>query len=158
MHTIKFDETDVKILSSLQKRGRTKRNELAEVVKLSVPSISERLRKLEEAGVIKSYNAILEPRKVGLEVTAFIFLTTDSSKCYPDIIEKSMDEDEILECHAITGNGSHLMKVRTESTASLETLLSKIQSWPGVSNTSTDVVLSSPKESPALPLSQWRVK
>lgn len=158
MHTVKFDVTDAKILSVLQQRGRTKRNELAEQVKLSVPSISERLRKLEEAGVIRSFNAVVEPRKVGLEVTAFIFLTTESSKHYPALIEHAKALDEVLECHAITGEGSHILKIRTESTATLEQLLSKIQAWPGVLNTRTDIVLSSPKETTALPLKQWRVK
>ncbi len=158
MHGIRFDETDARILEVLQHKGRTKRNKLAEVVKLSVTSIGDRLRKLEDAGIIKSYNTLLEPRKIDLEVTAFIFLTSESSKYYPQIIEKAHESDEVLECHAITGDGSHLLKIRTESTASLERLLSHIQSWPGIINTRTDIVLSSPKESTALPLKQWRVK
>ncbi len=154
----KIDEIDVRILEILQKRGRTKRKVLAEDVKLSVPSISERLRKLEEAGIIKGYRTILEPRKVGLEVMAFIFLTCESSKYYPKIIEKAQQHDEVLECHAVTGDGSHLLKVRTESTATLENLLSQIQAWPGVLNTRTDIVLSSPKETMALPLKQWPLR
>lgn len=152
----KLDDIDLTILDILQKEGRTKRNVLAEKVKLSIPSISERLRKLEESGVIRGYHTHLEPRNVGLEVTAFIFLTSESSKFYPKIIEQAARKDEILECHAITGQGSHLLKVRTESTATLEKLLSDIQSWPGVVSTHTDVVLSSPKESTVLPLEQLR--
>ncbi len=58
--------------------------------------------------------------------------------------------------HAITGDGSHILKIRTESTETLENLLSKIQAWPGVVNTRTDVVLSSPKETNVLPLSQLK--
>jgi len=156
MHGIKIDEIDIRILEILQENGRTKRSELAEAVKLSVPSISERLRKLEGAGIIKGYNTLLAPRKIGLEVTAFIFVRSESSKYYPKIIECAMQQDEVLECHAITGDGSHLLKVRTESTASLERLLSRIQAWPGVLSTRTDIVLSSPKESTALPLKYWR--
>ncbi|NIV92219.1 winged helix-turn-helix transcriptional regulator [candidate division KSB1 bacterium] len=157
MSASKLDKIDLKILETLQAHGRTKRNELAELVSLSLPSISERLRKLEEAGIIRSYHAVLEARKVGLEVTAFIFITSESSKYYPKIIEQATKKDEILECHAITGEGSHILKVRTQNTETLEKLLSEIQTWPGVVNTRTDVVLSSPKETTVLPLKYLKV-
>lgn len=149
---IKLDEIDLKILEILQREGRTKRNQLAEAVNLSVPSVSERMRKLQEAGILRSFHAVLEAREVGLEVTAFIFVTSESSKYYPKILERAGEQESILECHAITGEGSHLLKVRTQSTATLEKLLSEIQSWPGVTNTRTSVVLSSPKETTVLPL------
>ncbi len=154
MHTHKFDETDLTLLNILQIQGRTKRNELAEKVNLSIPSVSDRIRKLEGDGIIRSFNAVLDARKVGLEVMAFIFLTTESSKSYPKVIEHAQKEEEILECHAITGDGSHLLKVRTRNTSALEGLLSRIQSWPGVLSTRTSVVLSSPKETTVLPLRQ----
>jgi len=157
MHQVKFDETDIKIVSILQKEGRTKRSDLAERVGLSVPSISDRLRKLEDSGVLSGYNAILTPEKIGLEVMAFIFITSESSQYYSTIIERAQEHDEIQECHAITGDGSHLLKIRTRSTSTLEQLLSHIQAWPGVINTRTDIVLSSSKESPALPLDFWQV-
>jgi Lrp/AsnC family leucine-responsive transcriptional regulator len=81
-------------------------------------------------------------------------VTSESSKHYPDIVKKAMTHPEVLECHAVTGEGSHLLKIRTVNTASLEKLLSQIQSWPGVVNTRTSVVLSTPKETPVLPLKQ----
>lgn len=158
MRNHKFDEIDIKLISLLQKQGRTKRNELAEAVQLSIPSVSERMRKLEEGGFIRGYNAIIEPKAIGLEVTAFIFLTAESSKFYPGIIEHAAEQEEILECHAITGDGSHILKVRTQSTTTLEVLLSRIQSWPGVINTRTDIVLSSPKESTVLPTKHLPMK
>lgn len=152
MPGLKLDSIDLRLIEILQGFGRTKRNKLAEQVKLTIPSVSERLRKLETNGVIQGYHALVDPRKVGLEVTAFIFLTAESSKYYDKIIERAAGHDEVLECYAITGDGSHLLKVRTRSTTSLERLLSQIQTWPGVSKTRTDIVLSSPKESTALPL------
>ncbi len=154
MHGQKLDAIDIKIIDILQRNGRTKRNEIAEEVKLSIPSVSERLRKLEQSGIVRSYHAILDSTKVGLGVTAFIFLTAESSRYYDKIIEQAMQTDDVLECHAITGEGSHLLKVHTESTASLEALLSHIQDWPGVKNTHTDIVLSSPKVTTVLPLKQ----
>ncbi len=151
----KLDKIDLKILSILQLRGRTKRNEIAEEVSLSIPSVSERLRKLEHSGVIRSINAIIEPEKVQLHVTAFIFLTVESSKYYEDVLKNVQVEQEIVECHAITGDGSHLLKVRTQTNSTLEKLLSRIQSWPGVISTHTDVVLSSPKDVTLLPLAHF---
>ncbi len=152
MSVEKLDEIDLTILKILQAHGRTKRNELAEKVKLSIPAVSERLRKLEEKGIIRGYHAVVDGPKVGLGLTAFIFLTAESSIYYPQIIKHAQQEEEILECHAITGEGSHILKVKTQSTTTLERLLSRIQSWPGVKNTRTSVVLSSPKEETAVPL------
>ena len=152
MHAEKLDQIDLEILKILQQNGRTKRNELAECVKLTNPAISERLRKLEEHGVIKKYTTIVDAEKVQLGVTAFIFVMVESSTYFPQVIINAEKHGEILECHAITGGGSHLLKVRTQSTTSLEKLLSQIQAWKGVKNTMTNVVLSSPKETTALPL------
>ncbi|MGA9120603.1 MAG: Lrp/AsnC family transcriptional regulator [Bacteroidota bacterium] len=141
-----IDDIDTKILETLQRKGRTRRNDLAEAVGLSLPSVSERLRKLEEGGIITGYYATVDPAKVGRDVTAFIFVTIDSSRHYHQFIEHTAALDEILECHAITGEGSHLLKVRTSNTTSLEKLLAKIQSWAGVQSTRTNVVLSTSKE------------
>ena len=141
-----LDEIDVKMLEILQFKGRTHRSALAETVKLSLPSVSDRLRKLEESGYIRGYVAILGHRKLGKDITAFIEVTVDSSKHFPSFVDHSMQNDDILECHAITGKGSHLLKIRVENTSELEKLLAKIQSWPGVSGTQTHLVLSSPIE------------
>ena len=141
-----IDEIDTKILEILQKEGRTKRNELADRVGLSLPAASERLKKLEEAGIIKGYYARLDHHMLGNDVTAFIIATIDSSKHFASFVEHANSTPEILECHAITGDGTHLVKIRTENTAGLEKLLAKIQSWQGVAKTTTSVVLSTSKE------------
>ncbi len=141
-----LDETDVKLLEILQKEGRTRRNDLADKVGLSLPAISDRLRKLEESGVISGYFAKVDHKQIGKDITAFAVVTIDSSKHFGAFIEHANAADEILECHAITGEGTHIIKVRTENTGSLEKLLAKIQSWQGVLKTTTRVVLSSTKE------------
>jgi len=141
-----IDDIDIQILDILQSNGRIRRNDLAERVNLSIPSTSERLRKLEEAGYISGYSAIVDPKKLGKDITAFITVMIDSSKNYPKILEHIQTMDEILECHAITGEGSHLIKIRTDNTASLEKLLSRVQSWHGVVGTKTHLVLSTSKE------------
>lgn len=158
MHRDMLDNTDIDILEFLQKEGRTKRGELAEHVGLSIPTISERLLKLEQHGIIEGYHAVLNPRKLGLEVTAYIFLISESSTHYPEVVEHAVNKKEILECHAITGDGSHLFKVRVANMSSLEKLLAEIQAWPGVKNTTTDIVLSTAKETSDLTLEHLREK
>jgi Lrp/AsnC family transcriptional regulator, leucine-responsive regulatory protein len=142
-----LDAVDLKILDSLQSNGRIRRNDLAEIVGLSLPSVSERMRKLEEAGYITGYFARLDAKKLGKDIMAFIFVYVDSSKHYQAFLEHTESNEEIVECHAVTGEGSHLLKIRTENTASLERLLGKIQTWHGVSGTRTHLVLSTSKES-----------
>ncbi len=142
-----LDDIDSKLIDILQRKGRTKRNDLAEAVGLSLPSISERLRKLEEAGIVTGYHASVDARKLGKDITAFIFVAVDSSKHYHQFLEHAASVDDILECHAITGEGSHILKIRTNNTSSLEKLLAKIQAWPGVIGTRTNLVLSTSKES-----------
>jgi Lrp/AsnC family leucine-responsive transcriptional regulator len=89
---------------------------------------------------------------LGQDVAAFISVSIDGSEYFKGFVEKAKATSEILECHAITGAGSHMLKVRTTNTSSLEDLLVRIQSWPGVSSTSTSVILSVGKESPSVPL------
>ena len=147
-----LDEIDIKILNHLQKDGRAQRNSIAEIVHLSVPSVSERMRKLEERGLISNYNAILDAKKFNFDITAFIFVEVDSSDKYPVFVENISEHPEVLECHSITGEGSHILKVRTKNTESLEKFLSQIQSWDGVKRTRSTIVLSTVKETRKLPI------
>ncbi|MBI5660772.1 MAG: Lrp/AsnC family transcriptional regulator [Ignavibacterium album] len=141
-----LDEIDLKILRSLQKKGRKKRNELAEEVQLSIPSVSERLNKMEDKGIIEGYYAKLNRKAFGYDITAFIQVMMESSKNYKTLIGKVEKMPQILECHAVLGEGSHLLKAVVKNTEALEKLLSEIQSWPGVTATKTTYVLSTVKE------------
>lgn len=143
---IKLDTIDYAILSELQKNAHIKRNELAEKIGLSLPSTIDRIYKLENHGYINSYTAILNYKKLHFDITAFIFVVSESSKHYANFIEHCQNTKEILECHSITGEGSHVLKIRTENTTTLEKLLSKIQSWQGVKSTRSSIVLSTLKE------------
>ena len=149
-----LDETDIKILNHLQKDGRAQRNTIADIVHLSVPSVSERMRKLEQRGLISEYNAILDAKKFNFDITAFIFVEVDGSERYKIFVDKVSQHPEVLECHSITGDGSHILKVRTKNTESFEKLLSQIQSWDGVTRTRSNIVLSSFKETRNLPVEQ----
>ena len=147
-----MDDKDKLILSLLQKDGRMTASEMAEKVDLSVPAVTERIRKLTEGGVLKEFRAVLEAKKVDYDVTAYILLDMSSSNSYGDMVQYAQDNDEVLECHSITGEGSHILKVRTHDTSSLESLLRNIQSWPGVIRTHTMIVMSTFKEATYLQL------
>ncbi len=141
-----IDKIDLKLLELLSERGRMRRNELAEAVGLSIPSVSERLEKLQNRGIIKGYTVLIDEKKIGYDIKAFIRVTMESSKYYAPFVAHVQKEDEILECYSITGDGSHILKVLVANTAALEALLAKIQSWQGVTGTSTSVVLSEHKK------------
>lgn len=111
-----------------------------------MPSTIDRISKLESHDYIKSYNAVLNPKKLKHDITCFIFVVSDSSKSYRQFVEHCQNAKEVLECHSITGDGSHILKIRTENTTTLEKLLSKIQTWPGVKSTRTSIVLTTHKE------------
>jgi Lrp/AsnC family leucine-responsive transcriptional regulator len=141
-----LDEIDVKILNMLQEEGRAKRNVLAEAVGLSLPSLSERLNKLEEKGIITGYYTKLDLKVFGLDLMVIITIHTDSSKHYDSFAENVRKTDEIIECYAVLGEGSHVMKAIVKDSQSLEKLLSKIQSWKGVKRTHSRFILSTIKE------------
>ena len=147
-----MDKKDKLILSLLQKDGRMTASEMAEKVDLSVPAVTERIRKLTEGSVLKEFRAVVDAKKVGYDVTAYILLDMSSSDSYGNMVDHAQDNDEVLECHSITGEGSHILKVRTHDTSSLESLLRDIQSWPGVIRTHTMIVMSTFKEATSLKL------
>jgi len=142
----KIDAIDTQILHLLQTQGRIKRKDIAEAVGLSLPSVSERMRKLEERDVIAGYHAVVNAKRLHHDVTAFVRILSIGSDHYDTFVETLTSFDEVLELHSITGEGSHMVKLRTRNTAALEKLLARIQAIPGVRGTQTSIVLSSHKE------------
>jgi Lrp/AsnC family leucine-responsive transcriptional regulator len=147
-----LDDLDIKILNQLQMQGRTKRSQLAEAVGLSIPSVSERLHKLEERNVITGYSAKLDKKVFGYDIMAFVLVIMESSKHYKHLSSKVEKHPLILECHSILGEGSHILKVIAKNSEDLEKLLGEIQAYPGVLSTKTYFVLSTIKESSVLGL------
>ena len=146
----------MRLLEMLQEHGRTSQHDLAQAVGLSSPAVGERVRKLEERGIIRGFTAVLDPKQLGRDVTAIIFTGITGSQFYPEFRRRATEHPEILECHSITGQGSHVLKIRTDSTSTLEALLAEIQSWPGVQWTTTSIVLSTIKETAALSMKPRR--
>ena len=147
-----LDEIDIKILKYLQKDGRETASKIAEKINLTVPTITERMKRLQESSVIKGFQAIIDPKSVSLDVSAVITVISSSSNNYTRVVDNAIDCPEIIQCFSTTGMGSLLLWVSTKNSQSLEELLRKIQSWPDVTRTETQVILSSYKNLLELPI------
>ncbi len=143
---------DVALLRRLQEDCKASLARLGEEVGLSAPAVMKRLRKLEAAGFVRGYHAELEGRALGLDITAFVGLSINFPKNIDEFARILEDLDEVQECHHVTGKHSLLLKVRTRNTAALEDLISRLQRVDAVRGTETNVVLSTRKESSAVPL------
>ena len=139
----KLDSIDNKILLLLSQDGRQPASAVAEKVGLSVPATTDRIKKLQDSGVIIGFKSIISGKKINLDITAFITVYSESSKNFEKVVINAEDNKNIMKCYTTTGDGSHLLLVKVENTENLEKLLRTIQGWPGVSRTQTQIVLSS---------------
>ena len=141
-----IDETDRQLLDELQTDSKRSLKEIGTAVGLSAPSVMERVRKLENAGIIKGYHALLDARKVGLDISAFIGVSIASPVQLASFETWVESIPQILECHHVTGGHTLLLKVKTQNTGDLEKLIRRIRSMEGVASTETMVVLSTHTE------------
>jgi len=142
-----IDPVDLEILRILQRNCKLSWADVGAQVGLTAPSVIERVRKLEAAGGIRGYHAILDGRRLGLDVTAFVGVIIDRQQ-FIEAFERQVEalEEEVLECHHVTGGYTLLLKVKTPNTASLKNLIQRIRAVEGVSRTETMVVLSTHTE------------
>lgn len=142
-----MDDLDSRILDMLQRNGRTTQSELSEAVGRSQPAVAERIRKLEERGVITGYAARVDPAKLGKDITAFIGVSIEHPKFFEGFAKKVLAMPEVQEAHRVAGQDSYILKVRTTNTKTLDTLLVEtLRTIQGVTRTHTTIVLSSIKE------------
>tara|TARA_B100001996_G_scaffold259306_1_gene201713 strand:- start:218 stop:697 length:480 start_codon:yes stop_codon:yes gene_type:complete len=141
-----LDSVDKKILSILKNNARNSVSNIAEEINLSIPATSDRIKKMEDMDIIVGYKTVINPQKVGLDLLALITIISESSADYEKIITYANQADEIVECFATTGRGSHILIVQTKDSQSLEQLLRTIQSWPNVMRTETQIILSANKQ------------
>ncbi|WP_329372982.1 Lrp/AsnC family transcriptional regulator [Streptomyces sp. NBC_00669] len=140
MATISLDATDWRLLAALQQDGRATYAELARIVSMSPSAVTERVRRLEEAGVISGYAAVVDPERVGLPVLAMVRLRypTGNYKPFHDLLDTT---PEVLEAHHVTGDDCFVMKVAARSMRHLEEVTGRIS---GLGAITTSVVYSSP--------------
>jgi Lrp/AsnC family leucine-responsive transcriptional regulator len=140
-----LDERDKAILAALQRNGRATFADVAQGVGMSPSSVHERIRKLEQAGVIKGYRAEVDTEAIGLFVTALVSVSPLDPKQPDDLPERVIEFPEVEDCHSVAGDENYMLKVRTRTTADLEDLLRRLREKAGV-HTRTTVVLSTPFE------------
>jgi len=142
---INLDHIDKQIIYILQQKGRDSASHIAIEIGMSVPAVTDRIRKLQDASVITGFQAIIDPRMIGLDVSALLTIISESSEHYTEVVEFAKNKEEVIQCFTTTGNGSHVLIIQTKNTRSLETLLRQIQAWPGVMRTETQIILSNYK-------------
>tara|TARA_S200000501_G_scaffold364967_1_gene397792 strand:- start:88 stop:546 length:459 start_codon:yes stop_codon:yes gene_type:complete len=147
-----IDKIDCKILIELQNSGRNSASNIAEKLNVSIPTVTERIRKLQDIGAILGFQAIINPSSLGLDVEAIITIISGSSQYYKEVTVEAEKTSEVVQCFSTTGNGSHTLLITTKNSTTLEELLRKIQSWPGVIRTETQIILSSYKKGIILPI------
>jgi Lrp/AsnC family transcriptional regulator, leucine-responsive regulatory protein len=146
---IKLDAIDKNILHTLQRDGNITNSSLAKEIGLSPAPTLERVKKLEQSGVIKGYKAKLDEQILGLGVTTFVLVSLSSHKINQirTFIDKIVLLDEVIECHHITGSGDFLLKILIEDIPSYQKLiLDKLSQIEEIGNMSSLVVLASYKQ------------
>jgi Lrp/AsnC family leucine-responsive transcriptional regulator len=146
-----LDFIDIKILEILQADGRASHSAIAEAVGLSQPSVHERVKKLEQRGVIRGYAALVDPEALGLDVLAFISVRLSDYK--PEDIANAVAEiPEVIETHHIAGEECFIVKIRCRANMDLQDILERIWNAGPVTGSKTTIAFATYKETTALPL------
>ena len=146
-----MDAIDRQLIEALRLNGRSSWAELGREVGLSGPSVQERVRRLEERGVLLGYRAVVAPDQVGLGTSALIGLFQRDDVETDDIVEQVRDIVAVEDCWFVAGDESFLIKVRVPDVAELEQTLSRLRRIRGVARTRTTVVLSTKWEGRVAP-------
>ncbi len=140
-----LDNIDHQILSYLKENSRENATNIGNKINLSTSAVIERIKKMENSGLIKQYTTIINQKITGKELMAFINVKLDAPKYYESFIKHINEYNPVAECYYIAGDFDFLLKVVTSSTSRLEEILNYIKSINGVSLTRTTVVLSTNK-------------
>ena len=147
-----LDERDHRILELVQRDGKLPQAEIARRVGLSTAAVNERLRKLEHAGVIRRWTALVDPRALGAGITAYVEVFIEHPRFEHVFLDRVRALDEVQECHYVTGEFSVLLKIRARDIERLQQLLLReINASEGVRQTRTSLVLSTVKEESFVP-------
>lgn len=137
-----MDAVDRQLIQTLRRHGRASYAELGRLVGLSGPSVTDRINRLEQAGVITGYRATVNPAKLGLGATALVGLQLSEAADHEEVAHRLIDINEIEDCWFITGDDSFMLKVRVSDVDALERTIRRLSGTKGVARTRTTVVLS----------------
>lgn len=142
-----MDSIDFKIIDSLKENARATSSEISKKVNLSIPAVSERIRKMEEGDIIEKYTIKVNREKTNYKLLAFIFVNIDKTENIECFRKSIVQYNSVLECHHIAGEYDYLLKVLLEDTKALEYFLSNtLKKIKGVLKSNTIIALSSLKE------------
>ena len=148
-----MDEIDRNITVALQQDGSAGLAELAKVAGLSVSATAERVKRLEERGVIRAWRADLDPAEVGCPLLAHALVSVAPGRDDAAFRDRMRREEAVLECHAVTGPWTYLLKLRVADLAALDTFLNEeLRPVPGVHRVETLLAIATVKESTILPV------
>ena len=140
-----MEDLDRRIVGLLLQDGRMSFTDLGKVTGLSTSAIHQRVRRLEERGVIQGYRAVVDQNALGMPLLAFISVTPTDPAAPDDVADRLRDISDIEACHSVAGEESYILKARVATPGDLENLLARVRSSANVS-TRTTVVLSTPWE------------
>ncbi|MGE5627011.1 MAG: Lrp/AsnC family transcriptional regulator [Solirubrobacterales bacterium] len=142
-----MDIIDIKILDILKENGRATASEISKRVNLSIPAVSERIRKLEDSNVIEKYTVKINRENTNKKLMAFIFVNIDKTENVDGFRSNIVKQPPVLECHHMAGEYDYLLKVLVEDSRALEKFISDtLKKIKGVNKSNTIIVLSSLKE------------
>ncbi|MCU0416471.1 MAG: Lrp/AsnC family transcriptional regulator [Cytophagaceae bacterium] len=153
--SIKLDQIDKKILDILQSNAKITNSQLAQEIGLSPAPTLERVRKLEQAGIIKSYHAEVDVDQLGLGTAVFVLVSLSGHKKHQilSFVEKINAIPEVVECYHTTGQGDFLLKILSKDISSYQQLiLNKLVDIEEIGNMQSMVILSSFKDSKVMPI------
>lgn len=149
-----MDETDLKILGLLQPNSFLTNNELAKKIGMAPSAVLERVKKLEQKGIIEGYPTRIKPEALELKLLAFIFIKTSEGPGNASVAKQLIKIPEVLELHHIAGEDCYLAKVRSKDPLALIHLMREKFKNPNIISTKTTIVLETLKESNLLPISK----
>ncbi len=150
---IQIDALDARILTALGEDGRRSYAEVGAEVGLSTAAVHERVKKMLERGVIRRFSISVDPQSVGLSFTAFVAIRNDGGAHCREVAPRLREIAAVQELHSVAGEYDFLAKIRTGQARELEAVLYQIKSIPGVSRTTSTVVLNTEfEDQPLRPL------
>ena len=117
---MQIDHIDTLILNELIDNARQSASNIADRVGMSIPAVTERIKKLQDSGVITGYNVVIDNEKIGMDVSALITIISESSAYFEDVVSEADVNPNVISCYTTTGSGSHILLVSTKNTSSLE--------------------------------------
>lgn len=137
-----MDAIDYRILSCLKENARENATAIGAKINLSTSAVIERIKKMEQSGLIEQYTPLIRQSALGRDLEAFMYVRLEHPRFYEDFVTVIQENHSIAECYYIAGDFDFILKVLTQPGKSLEKILNDIKSIPGVSLTRTSVVLS----------------